>query len=114
MAMTEFFFTIKGIEFKMGLYPTKISNYPDIYYPALSQKVNGGWVEIDVRQEIWKDLQEDMEPSFMMNLILEDFNKTIKQTTGGTQEMTWIQKLARIFQEGLEVVGSEVKIKNGY
>jgi hypothetical protein len=57
--LAEYSFAIKGIEFKVGLYPTKESGYPDIYYPALSQKKGGVWVILKERQDIWKDLQED-------------------------------------------------------
>lgn len=106
-----FEFTINGITFYAGLFPTTLPNFPDIYCPILYQKINGAWVQVDKRDEIWKDLQEDIEPEFMMKLILDDFNKTIKQITGGAQEMTWIQKLARIFQEDLEVYQGALRIK---
>lgn len=110
-ALAEFSFTIKGIDFKVGLYPTDKIGFPDIYYPALYQKVGTEWIQVDRRDEMWKDIQEDMSPSFMAQLILDDFNKTIKQITGGTQAMTWIQQLAKIFQENLVVSNSILTIK---
>lgn len=109
-AYAGYAFTINGHEFYTGLFDINNPSFPDIYYASLLHKQAGAWVEVDKRDAMWKDQQEDFDPVFMMDLIVKDFNVTIKSLSGGTPTLTWNQKLAKLFQEGLVVDGGVLKV----
>lgn len=106
---TLFNFSIESEDYSIGLYSINNPDFPDIVYPSLRKNVNGTWVEIDKREPLWSDLQEDFTPERMASLIINDFNKTLAEQGGGS--LTWNEKLAEIFQMHLEVVGNQLVIK---
>jgi len=109
-AYAGYAFTINNHEFYTGLFSINNPSFPDIYYPSLLHKEAGVWVEVDKRDGLWKDIQEDIDPLTMINLIVNDFNVTIKTISGGTPTLTWNQKLAKLFREGLVVDAGALKV----
>lgn len=102
-------FSIDGAKYFIGLFNINNPDFPDIVYPSLLTVQGGDWVEIDKRQAIWMDLQEDIQPDIMAGLIIKDFNKTLKNR-GGSEPMTWNQELAAIFRLRLSLVDAQLVI----
>lgn len=109
-AYAGYAFTINGHEFYTGLFSINNPAFPDIYYPSLLHKEGAAWVEVDKRDGMWNDIQEDIDPVTMISLIVNDFNVTIKSISGGTTTLTWNQKLAKLFQQGLVVDSGVLKV----
>ena len=106
--LPTFRFTAHGAELCIALFDVDAVKWPGIVYPSLLRRTGVGvWVEIDKRDPIWKDIQGDMEPTFMAKLIIDDFNKTIV-TMAGVAELTYEQKLAAELANSYKVVNNQL------
>lgn len=76
-AFPGFHFTVDGTEFFTGLFNINNPDFPNIVYASLLAKEDGVWVEIDKRDPMWDDQQEDITPELMASLIIKDFNITL-------------------------------------
>ena len=99
-----------GMTFTQGCTTLTTQPFLTSTTPSLLHKEAGVWVEVDKRDGMWKDIQEDIDPVTMINLIVSDFNQTIITISGGTPTLTWNQKLAKLFREGLVVDQGALKV----
>jgi len=103
-----FEFELNNNSYFIGLFSIENPEHPGILYPALLRKEAAGWVEIDKRQALWNDIQEDVTPGLMATHIIKDFNVTLEAEVG--TPMTWNQKLAAIFRLRLALVNNQLEI----
>ncbi len=104
-----------GKQYFVGLFSDTANPQIGASYPAMLRKeADGTWTEIDWRQPMWKDQQQDFDPTQMMNFIIDDFNitlaKEIAEAGGDPNDLNqdglveWVEKLARFFISNLRVV----------
>jgi hypothetical protein len=108
MAEQDFKFTINGRDFALGLYEDSPEKHPGILTPALLEKTGDGWKRIEVYDTLWEDIQNDVSPSLMANLIVKRFNTTLSELDVGP--LTWNQKLAAILFLQTSIVNGQIVI----
>lgn len=103
-----------GKTYYIGLFNDTNHDYPGYLYPALLRKeTETEWTMIDWRQPMWKDQQEDFDPSQMLNFIIDDFNITIAKELAADGKdpndlnsdgiVEWVETLARFLQTNVTV-----------
>ena len=92
-------FVINGERFAIGFEET--TTHPGIFFPYLAVKNGTSWDIIRRRDPMWSDIQEDITPEKMADLIVSDFNQVIAERSG--QPVSWIDRLKLIFDTRLAV-----------
>jgi hypothetical protein len=101
-------------EYFIGLFADNSHPGHTAAYPAMLRKESdGSWVELDWRQPLWKDIQEEIDPASMMTMIVNDFNATLAKEMAvagldpadlnGDGVVEWVEKLARFHVANLRV-----------
>lgn len=105
-------FAIGKNQFFAGLFDFDPVKFPGIVTPKLLIKNGTTWELVKAYDTIWKDVQEDIfpNPDDLAVSIVNNFNKELEKYQEGG-ELSYVDKLALIFQMRLALVGGKLTIK---
>lgn len=109
-----FHFNKDGRSLFIGMFSINNPSFPDIYFVALLADNGSKWVNLDERQPMWADQQEDFTPQLIADLIIRDFNKTLARDINdllagkNIAPLTWNEQLALIIHLNMALKNGQV------